>query len=100
MGEDGNGAKLRVAVNAITDGYATAAKMVSPNHWRFAIIVAVKSVTIAINDLFEFEGQPVPGQRPEAGESGTWRLKLPLRLLKCSRMNPGHESRWRRQPQA
>ena len=27
MREDGNGAKLRVAVNAITDGYATAAKM-------------------------------------------------------------------------
>jgi hypothetical protein len=26
----------------------------------------VKSVTIAINDLFEFEGQPVPEQRPEA----------------------------------
>jgi tetratricopeptide (TPR) repeat protein len=26
----------------------------------------VKSVTIAINDLFEFEGQPVPAQRPDA----------------------------------
>jgi len=70
MGEDGNGAKLRVAVNSIAEGRAAAAKMVSPNHWRFAIIVAVKSVTIAINDLFEFEGQPVPGQRPEAG--GKW----------------------------
>jgi hypothetical protein len=63
MGEDGNGAKLRVAVNSIAEGRATAAKMVSPNHWRFAIIVAVKSVTIAINDLFEFEDQPVPAQR-------------------------------------
>jgi hypothetical protein len=26
----------------------------------------VKSLTIAINDLFEFEGQPVPAQRPDA----------------------------------
>jgi hypothetical protein len=25
----------------------------------------VKSVTIQINDLFEFEGQPVPAQRPD-----------------------------------
>lgn len=27
----------------------------------------VKSVTIQINDLFEFEGQPVPAQRPDNG---------------------------------
>src|SRR5450631_3888124 len=27
---------------------------------------SVKSLTIAINDLFEFEGQPVPAQRPDA----------------------------------
>lgn len=26
----------------------------------------VKSVTIAINDVFEFDGQPVPAQRPAA----------------------------------
>ncbi len=39
--------------------------MVSPKHWWFGIIVAVKSVTIQINDLFEFEGQPVPAQRPD-----------------------------------
>jgi len=25
----------------------------------------VKSVTIQINDLFEFEGQPIPAQRPD-----------------------------------
>lgn len=25
----------------------------------------MKSVTIQINDLFEFEGQPVPAQRPD-----------------------------------
>jgi hypothetical protein len=25
----------------------------------------VKSVTIQINDLFKFEGQPVPAQRPD-----------------------------------
>ena len=25
----------------------------------------VKSVTLQINDLFEFEGQPVPAQRPD-----------------------------------
>jgi hypothetical protein len=55
MREDCNGAKLRVAVNAITDGCATAAKMISPNHWLCPIIVAMKSVTIAINDPFEFE---------------------------------------------
>jgi len=26
----------------------------------------VKSVTIAINDIFEFDGQPAPAQRPAA----------------------------------
>jgi len=39
--------------------------MVSPKLNRFAIIAPVKSVTIQINDLFEFEGQPVPAQRPD-----------------------------------
>jgi FimV-like protein len=38
--------------------------MVSPNCWRFDTIVTVKSITIQINDLFEFDGQPVPAQRP------------------------------------
>jgi hypothetical protein len=74
LGEDGNGARLRVALNAITDGCATAVKMVSPNHWRFAIIVAVKSVTIAINDLFEFEANGKENSillpKPLRGHSG------------------------------
>jgi hypothetical protein len=89
MGEDGNGAKLRVAVNAITDGYATAAKMVSPNHWLCAIIVAVKSVTIAINDLFEFEGQPVPGQRPEAAGKWDMAAEIATSLVKMQPDEPG-----------
>jgi hypothetical protein len=37
--------------------------MVSPNQGRFATRVAVQSVTIALDDLFEFEGQPEPPQR-------------------------------------
>lgn len=39
--------------------------MASPNYWQFGILAGVKPVTIPINDLFEFEGQPVPAQWPD-----------------------------------
>jgi hypothetical protein len=47
----------------------------------------VKSVTIAVNDLFEFEGQPVPAQRP-----GDARLQLVCLMFSIiKRISPEHD---------
>ena len=50
---------------AIADGSAPAEKMVSPSYWQFGILAGSEVGHDSINDLFEFEGQPVPAQRPD-----------------------------------
>lgn len=65
--DSSNAVKLRAQLHALKkrcsqfkNGFA---ELDSFRHTRRT----VKSVTIQINDLFEFEGQPIPAQRPDNG---------------------------------